>query len=46
MNDLDASSRGTMEPEAGWFDLFSKRYWKGKISEWKLDILEHGGNWK
>lgn len=33
MDDLDASSRGTMEPEAGWFDLFSKRYWKGKRSE-------------
>lgn len=28
MDDLDASSRGTTEPEAGWFDLFSKRYWK------------------
>ncbi|KAL1830150.1 hypothetical protein DCAR_0209558 [Daucus carota subsp. sativus] len=28
MDDLDASSRGTTEPEAGWFDLFSSRYWK------------------
>ncbi|KAL0450016.1 UNVERIFIED_CONTAM: Plastidic glucose transporter 4 [Sesamum latifolium] len=28
MSDLDASSRGTSEPEAGWFDLFSSRYWK------------------
>ena len=33
MDDLDASSRGTTEPEAGWFDLFSSRYWKGKRSE-------------
>ncbi|KAL0378062.1 UNVERIFIED_CONTAM: Plastidic glucose transporter 4 [Sesamum radiatum] len=28
MSDLDAASRGTSEPEAGWFDLFSSRYWK------------------
>ncbi|PIN24110.1 putative transporter (major facilitator superfamily) [Handroanthus impetiginosus] len=28
MSDLDAASRGSYEPEAGWFDLFSSRYWK------------------
>ncbi|KAL2241399.1 plastidic glucose transporter 4 isoform X2 [Sesamum indicum] len=28
MSDLDAASRGSSEPEAGWFDLFSSRYWK------------------
>lgn len=29
MNDLNAASQGSSEPEAGWFDLFSSRYWKG-----------------
>lgn len=29
MNDLDAASQGSTEPEAGWFDLFSSRYLKG-----------------
>ncbi|XP_057491564.1 plastidic glucose transporter 4-like [Actinidia eriantha] len=28
MNDLNASSQDSSEPEAGWFDLFSSRYWK------------------
>ncbi|GFZ18934.1 plastidic GLC translocator [Actinidia rufa] len=28
MNDLNASSQGSSEPEAGWFDLFSSRYRK------------------
>ncbi|KAL7190724.1 hypothetical protein ACSBR2_022910 [Camellia fascicularis] len=28
MNDLRAASQGSSEPEAGWFDLFSSRYWK------------------
>ncbi|XP_073150853.1 plastidic glucose transporter 4 [Henckelia pumila] len=26
MSDLDAASQGSSEPEAGWFDLFSRRY--------------------
>lgn len=29
MSDLDAAAQGSSEPEAGWFDLFSSRYWKG-----------------
>ncbi|CAK7344309.1 unnamed protein product [Dovyalis caffra] len=28
MTDLTVSSQGSSEPEAGWFDLFSSRYWK------------------
>lgn len=28
MNDLNAASQGSTEPEAGWFDLFSSRYRK------------------
>ncbi|KAL2329513.1 hypothetical protein Fmac_017094 [Flemingia macrophylla] len=28
MHDLTAASHGSSEPEAGWFDLFSSRYWK------------------
>ncbi|KAG0536718.1 hypothetical protein BDA96_03G087700 [Sorghum bicolor] len=28
MYDLRASGQSSSEPEAGWFDLFSKRYWK------------------
>lgn len=28
MRDLDASGQGSTESEAGWFDLFSSRYWK------------------
>ncbi|RDY08092.1 Plastidic glucose transporter 4, partial [Mucuna pruriens] len=28
MHDLAAASQGSSEPEAGWFDLFSSRYWK------------------
>lgn len=29
MRDLNAAGQGSIEPEAGWFDLFSSRYWKG-----------------
>ena len=29
MANLNASGQGSSEPEAGWFDLFSARYWKG-----------------
>lgn len=29
MQDLRAGGEGSTEPDAGWFDLFSKRYWKG-----------------
>uniref|UniRef100_A0A7N0ZSY7 Major facilitator superfamily (MFS) profile domain-containing protein n=1 Tax=Kalanchoe fedtschenkoi TaxID=63787 RepID=A0A7N0ZSY7_KALFE len=28
MQDLTSATQGFKEPEAGWFDLFSKRYWK------------------
>ncbi|KAK7316166.1 hypothetical protein VNO77_34964 [Canavalia gladiata] len=28
MHDLTAASQGSSEPEEGWFDLFSSRYWK------------------
>uniref|UniRef100_A0A0E0FFU0 Major facilitator superfamily (MFS) profile domain-containing protein n=1 Tax=Oryza nivara TaxID=4536 RepID=A0A0E0FFU0_ORYNI len=28
MYDLKAASQGSSEPDAGWLDLFSKRYWK------------------
>ncbi|KAJ4824967.1 hypothetical protein Tsubulata_046606 [Turnera subulata] len=28
MHDLRVGSQGSTEPEAGWFDLFSSRYWK------------------
>lgn len=28
MTDLSVGSQGSAEPEAGWFDLFSRRYWK------------------
>ncbi|KAG2710730.1 hypothetical protein I3843_04G041200 [Carya illinoinensis] len=28
MHDLMAAGQGSTEPEAGWFDLFSSRYWK------------------
>ncbi|XP_058186574.1 plastidic glucose transporter 4 [Rhododendron vialii] len=28
MNDFNAASQGSSEQEAGWFDLFSSRYWK------------------
>ncbi|VAH71615.1 unnamed protein product [Triticum turgidum subsp. durum] len=31
MYDLKASGQGSNEPDANWFDLFSKRYWKGKM---------------
>ncbi|XP_052204433.1 plastidic glucose transporter 4-like isoform X1 [Diospyros lotus] len=28
MNDLSTASQGFSEPEAGWFELFSSRYWR------------------
>ncbi|KAB2612474.1 plastidic glucose transporter 4 [Pyrus ussuriensis x Pyrus communis] len=28
MDDLRSATQGSVEPEAGWFDLFSSRYWK------------------
>ncbi|CAL9012691.1 unnamed protein product [Prunus brigantina] len=28
MYDLTSATQGSVEPEAGWFDLFSSRYWK------------------
>ncbi|KAH7556891.1 hypothetical protein JRO89_XS11G0008100 [Xanthoceras sorbifolium] len=28
MHDLTTAGQGSAEPEAGWFDLFSGRYWK------------------
>ncbi|KAK7295777.1 hypothetical protein RJT34_18689 [Clitoria ternatea] len=28
MHELTVASEGSSEPEAGWFDLFSSRYWK------------------
>ncbi|CAH8364730.1 unnamed protein product [Eruca vesicaria subsp. sativa] len=28
VRDLSTSGKGSSEPEAGWFDLFSSRYWK------------------
>ncbi|KAF5737736.1 Plastid hexose transporter isoform 2 [Tripterygium wilfordii] len=28
MQDLTATTQGSVEPEAGWLDLFSSRYWK------------------
>lgn len=28
MGDLEAASQGSSEPDAGWLDLFSSRYWK------------------
>lgn len=29
MGDLEAAAQGSSEPDAGWLDLFSSRYWKG-----------------
>ena len=29
MGDLEASAQGSSEPDAGWLDLFSRRYRKG-----------------
>jgi len=39
MYDLRASGQSSSEPEAGWFDLFSNRYWKGSFV---LTVLELG----
>jgi hypothetical protein len=44
MTDLTVGSQGSAEPEAGWFDLFSSRYWKGtwfqkkNVDLWLLDL--------
>lgn len=37
MNDFNAASQGSSEQEAGWFDLFSSRYWKG-IRDENVDL--------
>lgn len=29
MYELRTAGQGSTEQEAGWFDLFSSRYWKG-----------------
>ena len=39
MHDLTTAGQGSAEPEAGWFDLFSSRYWKGISKTHKKDIL-------
>lgn len=31
MYELRSGGEGSTEPDAGWFDLFSKRYWKGTL---------------
>lgn len=31
IQDFTAASQGSVEPEAGWSDLFSSRYWKGNL---------------
>jgi hypothetical protein len=36
MHDLTSASHGSAEPEAGWFDLFSSRYWKGLPSSYGI----------
>ena len=28
-----AGGEGTTESDAGWFDLFGKRYWKGNLND-------------
>ncbi|XP_062099074.1 plastidic glucose transporter 4-like [Humulus lupulus] len=30
IRDLSTGSQGSTEPDVGWFDLFSTRYWKGR----------------
>ena len=34
IQDFTAASQGSVEPEAGWSDLFSSRYWKGNLNNW------------
>lgn len=34
MHDLTTGSQGSAEPEAGWFDLFRSRYWKGILENY------------
>lgn len=34
IQDFTAASQGSVEPEAGWPDLFSSRYWKGNLNNW------------
>jgi hypothetical protein len=41
MYDLRASGQNSSEPEAGWFDLFSKRYRKGIFTVSELANLFH-----
>lgn len=41
MQDLRAASQGSAEPEAGWFDLFSSRYSKGKPEFFPLFSYMH-----
>ena len=36
MYELRTAGQGSTEQEAGWFDLFSSRYWKGIPEFWKL----------
>jgi hypothetical protein len=38
LQDLTAASQGSSESEAGWFELFSRRYWKG-IVKFRLRLL-------
>jgi hypothetical protein len=41
MYDLKASGQGSNEPDASWFDLFSKRYLKGIL----LDCIRFDFFW-
>lgn len=41
MGDLTTTGQGSTEPEAGWFDLFSSRYFKG-IPELSLYFVCRG----
>lgn len=47
MNDLKASGPGSTDQDAGWLDLFSKRYWKGLfIVTVIFEIEVTGSTWK
>lgn len=37
--DLAVGGQGSAEPEAGWFDLFSSRYWKGNCKNMQASCL-------
>ena len=41
MNDLREGLQGSSEQEAGWFDLFSGRYWKGITEKCVSFLLLH-----